>query len=518
MQDKIDILYQRKKFFKIIFPKINKWEYIRIFQKREDNSKTTFWNDIDDMNTYIEKFKFNTNTYFSLATTDGQGGTITNIKHRYCIGLDFDKKLDSTLDTKEILLRFRKLNIWYHCIIDSGNGYHVYICIQETSDIEKVIQVTKILGQLLRADCQAELNTQILRVPLTYNLKDNVVKQVNIIHMFDKNTIKPYDINKLYDRFVNINKVKNNDINIQYALKNTKIPPCIINILKGIEEGDRNWCLKRLISYFKLYGYNKNESNILIKEWNSKCTPPMSESELEYQFDYIWEKPYKCFGCRTRDKNILNKINKYCNKDICRYRNNNSTIDDGVMIEYKILKRIEKSRRKNVVQIKGNEFLILMILKYNEKGLHTSEILKELTYKGKTYMNKITLNKYLKNLLDKKYIEKVNGNKSKGEENLYISKEIRTDDLHKINISFFCILGVLRDEITAEDLRIYSYIKYRLQESLSVTENVIADNLGIAKSTVSLHIANLVDTRYIDIVGKDRVHKKYGFNIYRLNV
>lgn len=517
MKDKIDILYQRKKFFKIIFPKLNNEEYIRLFQKKDDKSKVTFWHDVDDMNNYIERYKFNTNTYYSLATTNGQGGSTTDIIHRYCIGLDFDKKLDNSLDSKEIMFRFKKIGLWYHALIDSGHGYHVYICIQKTSDIKKVIQVTKELGNLLEADYNAELPTQILRVPYTYNLKNNKCKQVNIIHMFDKNTIKPYEINNLYNRFITINKINNSDRNIQYAIKNTKMPPCIINILKGVNEGDRNWCLKRLISYFKLYGYNKNESYIMIEEWNNKCSPPVLNKELQYQFNYIWVKPYKCFGCKTNDIIILNQIHKYCNKDICSNRNKNDNIEESIQIEYKIFRKIESPRRKKGMQISGNELLILMILKYNEKGLHTNELLRELTYKKKQYINKITLNKYLQKLVDEKLISKYNGNKRTKEENLYKICPIRTDDFKKVNISFFCILGVLKNEISSEDLKIYCYIKYRLQQGLSVTQSAIADNLGIVRQTVTFHINNLIDARYIDIVGKDRLYNKYGFNIYRLN-
>ena len=517
MQDKIDILFKRKKFFKIIFPKLNKREYIRIFQKKNEKNKTTFWNDIDDMNNYIEKYKFSTNTYFSLATTNNQGGTTNDIKHRYCIALDFDKKLDNSINAKELMFKFKKIGLWYHALIDSGHGFHVYICIQETDDIEKVTKVTKVLSLLLQSDLKANLATQILRVPLTYNLKDIKHKQVNIIHMFPKKTIKPYDINDLYHKYCNETNNINKDITIQYAKNNTNIPPCINTILNGVIEGERNWCLKRLISYFRLYGYNQNESYVMIKEWNQKCAPSISDQELEYQFNYIWDKPYKCFGCKTNDAVIQEQIYKYCNKQICNNRNKNNNIEESVQIEYKIFKKIEFSRRQKKMQISGNELLILIVLKYNEKGLHTSEILQELTYNKEQYMNKITLNKYLQKLEEKKLIIKKNGNKKNREENLYIVRSIRTENFKMVNISFFCILGVLKKEISSEDLKIYCYIKYRLQQGLDVTQSSIADNLGVTQQVVSFHINNLINTRYIDIVGKDRAYGKYGFNVYRLN-
>ena len=519
MKDKIDILYARKKFFRIIFPELREGEYIRILQKKDDFCKVTFWNNIDDMNNYIEKYKFSCNTYFSLSSTDKNGGTIENLKHRYCIGLDFDKKLDNSLDVKEIMFRFKKIgNLWYHGIIDSGNGYHTYICIEETNDINKVVQVTKSLGKLLGADNKAELATQILRVPLTYNSKNNKSKQVNIIHMFEKNTIKPYDIDKLYSKYCNNDYI--DDRIIKYEMKNTNMPPCIENILQGVTEGERNFYLKRLISYFKLYGYNKSESSIMIKEWNNKCDPSLGEHELEYQFNYIWDKPYKCFGCKTTDITIQTQIAKYCNKNLCKNKGRNIQYEnkDMVTIEYKICRKLEKIRRKSSVKLDSNEFFILSVLKNNPEGLKTSELINKITYKNKCCLSKPTINKVLNNLSDKKFISITTGIKSKKEENFYKVKCITCDNLNKINISYFAIVGVITGLISSSDLLVYTYMRYRINENLNLVESEIASLLGMTQQSLSTHIRNLIEAKYIEFKGKDFKNNKYGNNVYSLNM
>ena len=473
------------------------------------------------MNNYIEKYKFGCNTYFSLASTDKNGGAIENLKHRYCIGLDFDKKLDNTLDAKEIMFRFKKIGLWYHAIIASSSaGFHTYICIEETDDINKVVQVTKSLGQLLGADDKAELATQILRVPLTYNLKHNKSNQVNIIHMFEKNTIKPYNIDNLYNKYCSINNSNTDDRTIKYEIKNTNMPPCIINILTGVEEGMRNWSLKRLVSYFKLYGYSKSESSIMIKEWNNKCDPGLSTHELEYQFNYIWDKPYKCFGCKTEDAIIQSQISKYCNKELCKNKSRNIQYEnkDMITIEYKICRKLEKVRRKSSVKLDSNEFFILSVLKNNPEGLKTSELIDKITYKNKCCLSKPTINKVLNNLANKKFIEIVTGIKSKKEENFYKVKCITCDNLNKINISYFAIVGVITGLISSSDLLVYTYMRYRINENLNLIESEIASLLGMTQQSLSTHIRSLIEAKYIEFKGKEFKNNKYGNNVYSLNI
>src|SRR5574344_1841214 len=177
--DIIDTKFNLKKFFKLIYRDKTEEEFIRVFQNNKTNTKDStynkveFFNNIDDLvqfstNKYI---KYN-NTYFELATTDGGAGQEQHLKYAYVIGLDFDKKdLGADFSSKDILNKFKAAKIHYHALIDSSNGFHVYICINKTNNLKMVNEVQKALCDKLGADKKASLSTQILRVPYSFNIK-----------------------------------------------------------------------------------------------------------------------------------------------------------------------------------------------------------------------------------------------------------------------------------------------------------------------------------------------------------
>ncbi|WP_288679290.1 hypothetical protein [uncultured Clostridium sp.] len=135
--DNLDKKYKVKKFLKVIFRGIDfNRETIRTFQASKDGAykKASFFKDIDELVDYsVNKYtKFN-NTYFNLATVSGESGATKDLLYRYCLGFDFDKKdLGEEFNHKDIVNLFKKLKIYCHCIVDSGNGYHAYIIINES--------------------------------------------------------------------------------------------------------------------------------------------------------------------------------------------------------------------------------------------------------------------------------------------------------------------------------------------------------------------------------------------------
>jgi DNA-binding MarR family transcriptional regulator len=519
----IDRLYERKKFFRLVFNGIQKDEYIRLFQykkgeeNKEDYKHPTYWNDIDDLNNYIESHRYSANTFFSLTSTDDKGGATENLKYRYCLAWDFDKKIDSKLDSKEIMLRFSKMNLWYHILIDSGNGYHAYMCIDRTDDLNKVEEVTKAIGEKLGADPEAMLQTQILRVPITFNIKDKK-KQVNIIKMYPKDTVKPYSIDKLHKKYCNTASEKT-DRTIQYALDKTAFPPCIINILNGVSSGDRNFALKRLISFLKLYKYNESKSRNIILEWNYKNEPPLPDSEIKYQFDYLWEKPYNCFGCITNDTLLQSQIKTYCNKETCRNKSKEDFFfieGEFIQVEYKICKKLEP-QKKDVFQLKGNHLLVIGVLKNNPEGLSTDEIIKQLTYKDKCCLSNKTLNKILNDIADNGYVIRIKGNKRNKEKDFYKMNDIKCEEFEKFNLSYFAVLGVIKENISPEDFKIYCYMRYRLSKGLSLTQEKLADELGISQQAISLHIKKLIDEKYLELRNINYSDNVFGVNVYKVN-
>jgi len=73
--------------------------------------------------------------YFTLATTNGAGGTKQDLKTRTVLAFDFDKKdLGQDFNHIDIINRFKAIGLWYHILVDSGHGYHAYTCIEPTQE------------------------------------------------------------------------------------------------------------------------------------------------------------------------------------------------------------------------------------------------------------------------------------------------------------------------------------------------------------------------------------------------
>jgi len=518
--DKLDRQFEIKKFLRAMFNNIAKDEYIRLYQNNENYQNISYWNDIDELNNYIEVNRFGLNTYFNLATTDGEeerGGTTEHLKYRYFLAWDFDKKTNDELDAKEIMFRFKKLNLWYHALIDSGHGYHAYMVIEKTDNLNMVEELTKAIGLKLGADPEAMKKTQILRIPYTFNIKEPTkIKQVNTIKLFDKSTIKPYKLNRLYKDYCS--KISKNRT-ITYALNKTKFPPCIKNILKGVIDGNRNFALKRIVSFLKLQKYTEPESRNIIEEWNYKNDTPEKEKELEYQFNYIWNRDYICFGCITDDITLQSQIMQYCELEKCKSNSKEDILfieGDTIQLEYKLCKKLE-TQRKDIFKLNGNDLLLISILKKNNEGLNTKGIIKELTYDNKCSLSRPTLVKSLKHITDNGYTTKIIGNKRKGEQDFYKFNLIKCIDIEKINLSYFAVLGVIAGNISSEDLKIYCYIRYRYKKGLSLTQEKLAIELGISQQAISKHINNLIKKKYLNLKYVDYSINPLGSNVYSIN-
>ncbi len=414
-------------------------EYIRIYQNNKSNqiafnefSKVEFFNNIDDVVSYCTSKNCSfMNTYFTLATTDGSGGTLSNLQNRYFIGFDFDKKDYDSLTLADIVNKFNELKLYYHALVDSGNGYHAYICINETNDHKLVEEVTKTIAQKLGADLNACKTTQVLRMPLTYNIK-NTKKLVRIIKLYDKETIKRYDIDKLAKRFcrdvkttsdTNIKyildtKVPNwvriiklydketikrydidklakrfcrdvkttSDTNIKYIL-DTKVPNCIADILKnGSKDGNKNKDLQKIIVSLRLRNKTLPQVFSIAKEWNYKSENSFSDNELEYQVNYIYENLRNVdFGCKNC--NLTNECWSKIESDFIY------TEDDTLLnVAHKHMKDLKYKNRKGSKFMNGNQLFIYNVLLNNkDRELNIDEIMELITYKRKNKIKNVAI-------------------------------------------------------------------------------------------------------------------------------
>ncbi|MCD6547778.1 MAG: hypothetical protein J7K22_04475 [Nanoarchaeota archaeon] len=129
------------------------------------------------------------------------------------------------------------------------------------------------------------------------------------------------------------------ELSEKYDLPKTMIskeffPPCIKNILKGLEDG-RKRSLFILINFLKSLGWNYNDIEKEIKEWNKRNKEPLRESYINSQLN--WHKRVKRYlppACNNKGYYLDIGV---CNPDdICK------TIKNPVVYPFKKMKRVKK--------------------------------------------------------------------------------------------------------------------------------------------------------------------------------
>jgi len=529
---RINRMYKQKKFFKTVFDtevgemgNLKDNQYIRVFQNNEDYSKVEFFNNIDDLVRYTTNGKiYNTNTYFNLSLTNGVGGTEQDLKTRSVIAFDFDKKsLGQDFNHVDLINRFKAIGLWYHCLIDSGNGYHAYIMIEPTEDMEKVIEVTKAIGNKLGADNQAMKSTQILRVPYTFNVKDPTrQKQVNIINQYKLDSIKRYNINDLYNRFCINERDKQQGTEgkiSSHTINNTNIPVCIERILtEGSPDSSRYNDLGNIVVTLRDRGKTLAEVQAVAKEWAIKS---QYNDNLEYRVEHLYNnKKYaelNCEGCQ-HSKTCFTRIES----------DFNYPVDQPILTMTESHTRyLKASNRKGAKKMLGNDLLIYGILKSHKDGLYRAEIEKELTYRNTICLSKPTLTKALQSLEDNGFIEVTTEDKGK---KFYKIKEIRSNIELTYNISYAATYEAVKGNISTEELRLYQYMRYlhnkqQREDPKALKGNLfqfnqvdLAKDLGLTQGRVSQMISNLLFEKLISIwYRQPSKNNGFDYNIYRLN-
>lgn len=536
-----------KKFFKLIYRGFDEdEEYIRIFQNNATNNtsatetKVKFYNDIDSVVNYVTSgAKYNRNTYFQLATvSDNESGKTENLKYRYCLGFDFDKKdLGEDFDHLDILNLFKQNKIHYHALVDSGNGYHVYICINKTDKLDMVNDVQKILCEKLNADKNAIKLTQILRCVYTYNIKDeDKTKLVKIIAMDKREEIKPYDIEFLYEKNCRQTVVNSaSEKKVKYMINNTNIPQCIIKLLEdGSNEGDRYSDLQKIV--INLRQRNKTIDEIILAciSWAKKSN---FDDNLEYRIKNIYDNlKYVHMGCKECD------CKKVCfNFTESEFDFDSLVDEDGVIyetyqLEDKITKKIRNKQNKggrNIV-LNGNEILILNVLRLEydnprpltKMGMDFKLLMKSITHKKKSCLSEKTLRETLSSLVEKKYILEETGIRNK---KYYKFNPIQTTMDKTIKVSFMATVLCICKQISTSELSLYILMRYLHKQQLLenkahgnvfvITQSDLAkayynDVTTENKTNISKMIKNLLDCHIIDIYDT-QVSKNNNFEYYR---
>lgn len=449
-----------------------------------------YFKSIDKTIDFVDRNKGIHDVYVGLATTINENGAKENLGSRCCIAFDFDSKdyADSNLTFRDIIEIFKSIGLFYHLIVDSGHGFHVYLYIERTNDIERVIKINKEIALKLGADMKAILPTQSLRIPDTYNFKNEEVKKVSTIWTCPN--IREYKLEELEKRFSNKN-------NRYEDLKERKLPLiksdmfCVTNMLKGVPTGHRNTCLGRIVKYYQQNGYKKEVVKEIIREWNNRCSPPKKINEIESDFNNYWEEDYKLLGCNIKDKRRQSILSCYCDSYNCPYRINGEIRIDSVTEKQYVLDN-NYLEDKTMRKLKGYDYLILSVLITNENGLNTSQIQEKLISRinKKMCISKPKLYETLERLVKLGYLDFIE-NKRRNEPNFYKIKKISNYGKGYTRLLYSASILMINKCITQNEYLIYIFLSRNIQKCRSVTYDDIANSLDIAKPNISRYIKNL---------------------------
>lgn len=480
-----------------------------------------YYKNINELSISAKNKSLYYNTFYSLATNNGNSKSNEDSIYKTCLAWDFDKKDYDSLTVENIVHKFRDVGLYYNAIIDSGHGYHVYKFIEPTQDIALVNKVNKHIARLVGAD--ENFTGQVLRVPTTHNIKDSKdIKPVNIVYL-DTN-VKRKSIETLAKRYI---MKCNENINISYEMNKNRVPKCIETILtEGSNKGNRNEDLKKIVISLRNAGKTLTQVKVLAKEWNNLNMPSMALNELEYQVGYMYDKlkitELNCKEC---------KYSKECFGAVYSQFEN----EDKQLIQYsENMCKKSKRNKKGVSKMNGNQLLVIGILKCYFDGLTQEQLLEKLKFEfenkkikaNNIAMSKPTLIKTLKELEENKYISYEVVNRKR----VYTLAKERVKEEFKFVVNYAIVDHCIQGFITTTELELYCFMRYLHNEQqrlglsnqkgnlFKITQEELSKKIGIDQGNVSRYIDNLIKSGAMDIWHRGKLENSpCWYNIYRLN-
>lgn len=489
------ITEKSKSYYNLLFPeKLKEGEYIKIIGFHKDNGQPCqdFVKDFNEFEYSINLKRKCYNVFVCLSTCTDKGSKLEDLISRHVLFLDIDKKDNPDIKPSDIYKAFKERmpNIFIHCLIDSGHGYHVYIGIEKCNDMNKVTAITKEIANALKGrivfDEKAMLGTQLARIPKTINFKDYKAEGevwCNIV----SNNIE----NEKFRRFTC------NEILKLISSKNVTVKksfPCIENMIQnGAVKGERNFCIGRIYSFYKNCGLTDKDILAKVYEFNSKCQPPKSERELISEFNGFKNRNYRYMTlCKFSNERYNKILSKYCSpeckakddkKDTTAYFELNSYFAQSVFV-----------RKHSPMDI-----LILIIIS-SAKCITRKQLVSMFAIENS--FSERTILKHLSALVDAKLVEKVG-------RNYYIRKSKHlSSKVLKINVEYVNML--ISKKLSITTLPVYIAL-YTLVKSLHscCDYNELSYYTGIDKANISRYIAQLYNASIITVEKKPIANCNY---------
>jgi hypothetical protein len=309
-------------------------------------------------------------------------------------------------------------------------------------------------------------------------------------------------------------------------------------VYRVVEELKR---FKKEIPFYNNYGFTFDP-----EEWFAKKFNYLNELMINRQLGHLATHIVVYYVLRLFidevDKGgILNFFDNsykflYDEINVCLDIINNSDINNIMNKAYEILDNYDYDNinlsDEDILKIEelDNEFYQYKDQFLNQIDSYYKQSYKKLTHSGELMIKELhednvysKICEHLKPILtyelnNNNYITKIQGNKRKGEKDFYKMNPIKCEEIEKFNLSYFALLGVIKQNITSEDFKGYCYLRYRLHKNLNLVQEQIADELGLDQSTISKHILNLKNEKYLEVKEIDYRVNPLGVNVYKVNL
>jgi DNA-binding MarR family transcriptional regulator len=497
-------------YWDLLFPhELESDEYVRVVGLLNEYRHTWFIKSVEELISIVSRNRHCYNLYITLASTKGKAGKEENMYRRSVVMLDFDKKDIVNLENWKCAIQMIKEkypSLYYHSVIDTGHGYHVYFGNETSKDIREIKELNLLLAQNIGSDSAACSVTQIARLPGSLNLKnkENIKFVTSLCNEVYSPKFKRYKLQRLSMILGNFEPPPN-ITPLQYD-KALKYLCCQRMIQEGSKKGDRNICLCRIVKYYQdIIGLTKEQALKNILDWNKKCYPPKPESEIIRDFNTNWDTKYNYLGCKAKNNpRVQRVIDEYCDPHECKTMLNgqDKTIDDVSTEIYRLDNKYWSVQ--NMERLKGYDYFILGILNFYEEGLSTNDLKDKLTNRKtkKLAISEPTLYGVLKNLEKYGYVECV-----RGKPNFYRIVTTANYNRGYTRMAYQTGLLLINEIITQKEYLVYLYLTMSIQKVKPMTYEDMARDLRIDVGNISKYIAELTKMGIIKVI-KDYIPSK----------
>ncbi|NMM62737.1 hypothetical protein HBE96_08515 [Clostridium sp. P21] len=500
-------------YIDFLFPSLLANEKIALFFRR-DIPRVFYFENKELLKLRLKQGLKDCDTFITLSSVKSEAKTKEgeNMSRRFCLGFDLDKKdFKGKFETIQEFTNHFKVTtggLFIHYVIDSGHGYHIYIGIEETTDIARVTSITRRFAVLCGADIANISQAQSLRLPGTLNHKDKESPlSVNIVSAYtNDNKYRRYTLDFLESKLKKLEKATGIGRPVTRKKSITRkfrgMYPCVAKMLEtGVPKGERNKCLGRIVSYFRdCAKVPQSEALEIVLSWNETCNSlcvaedAKSDDEVIKDFNRYWKpkdnKEYSLLGCLSDRNSFSSILVKYCDEARCPKCRRGPTEDstqfyilDGRYLTDDCLRTL-----------KGYAYVILKVLIESKKAYKVSELI---TLTG---LSEQKVSRSMKALLELNLITKsATGVAVYKAKNYTKSKQFVT-----LPVKLFELLGT--GEISQQELKLYITIRRNAYLGVKCTYEALGKVLILDKH----HVYTVVKHRMVDHGLLEIEHKPTG--------